>query len=246
VDPDYGIAYEDLYRRHWWWRARERLIALVLERFAPDSGWEGILDIGCGNGLTFDCLEQFGTCVHGIEADRRLVSEDGPHRHQIHVGPFDATYEPPVVFSLVTMFDVLEHIEDPLSALERVRSLASPNANLFVTVPAFSSLWTSHDDLNHHHVRYTRGTLKKLMHAAAVKVLHMEYFFHWVAPAKLVVRLKERVAGVSSASVPTVPPMMINRLLYGLSRSEQMLPSSMKPPFGSSLLLMGQFGTTDG
>lgn len=244
MDPDYGAAYEDLYRRHWWWRARERLLERTLSRFAPVTGWESILDVGCGNGLAFDFLRRFGKEVRGIELDAELVSGDGPDRDLIHVGPLDETYEPPFSFSLITMLDVLEHIENPLPVLERARSVACAEASLLVTVPAFRGLWTSHDEMNRHYTRYTRSTLKEIVGSSGVNVLHLEYFFHWLAPAKLAVQAKERLTGPARATVPTVPPGPVNRLLYGVSRCEQMIPSAVKPPFGSSLILMGQFAST--
>src|SRR2546426_671635 len=51
VEPEYAVRYRDLYRRHWWWRARERLILDVLRRLRPGAGWSAILDVGCGDGL---------------------------------------------------------------------------------------------------------------------------------------------------------------------------------------------------
>lgn len=241
MDSEYGAVYEDLYHRHWWWQSREKLIANVLKRFRPGNGWDGILDVGCGNGLSFELLSRFGRSVFGIEIDRRLVDDDGPHRKQIHVGPLDDTYEAPCSFSLITLLDVLEHIEDPVSVLRRVKQVATTHANVLITVPAFEGLWTSHDTMNEHYKRYTKQSLAHLARDADLEILHTEYFFHWVAPVKLVLRLKERLAGPSRSPVPQLPGSVVNRALYTISRMEQMAPPVLRPPFGSSLLLMGKF-----
>ena len=60
MDPTYGANYEELYRRHWWWRAREAAILHELARLKPAGGWRRILDVGCGNGLFFDRLSELG------------------------------------------------------------------------------------------------------------------------------------------------------------------------------------------
>lgn len=241
MDPEYGGAYENLFNHHWWWRAREDFISTTLSRFKPQGGWDGILDVGCGNGLSFGWLSGFGRPVYGVEVDRRLVRDDNPQRDRIHVGRFDASYQPPMSFSLVTMLDVVEHMENPSEALLRARAVSRPGGHLLITVPAFQTLWTSHDEINHHYTRYTKRTLASLLDSIGLRVLHDQYFFHWVAPAKLVTRVKERVFGTSSPSIPKVPTGWLNKTLLTISRAEQLLPSWTKPPFGSSLLLMGRF-----
>jgi hypothetical protein len=51
VDAVYARNYRDFYERHWWWRARERLILLVIEEIQRNGSTDFILDIGCDDGL---------------------------------------------------------------------------------------------------------------------------------------------------------------------------------------------------
>ena len=74
MDPTYARAYRALYERHWWWRARERLILDRLEALRPEGGWRHVLDVGCGDGLFFDRLERYGA-PEGVEPDGTLVVE---------------------------------------------------------------------------------------------------------------------------------------------------------------------------
>src|ERR1051326_7977069 len=164
MDSQYGRHYRDLYQRHWWWRARERLILDVLRAHRPASGWRNVLDVGCGDGLFFDALAQLDgvTLVEGVEPDASLVSRDGPHYDRIHVAPFDARFQPGRRYSLVLMLDVLEHLPDPAAAVSHAISLLEPDGVLLATVPAFMSLWTRHDELNHHYTRYTEQTFRAM------------------------------------------------------------------------------------
>ena len=235
MDRAYAQRYRDLYERHWWWRARERLILDVLNTLVPAGGWRAILDVGCGDGLFFDRLSAFGA-VEGVELDATLVSERGRQR-RIHVGPFDARFQPGKRYGLILMLDVLEHMPDPTGALRHAVDLLEPEGTMLITLPAFNLLWTNHDRLNRHLTRYTRRSFAMVARAAGVRVCRSRYFFHWVFPAKLAVRLIETTLRLAPAP-PRMPPRWTNRLLYLLSRGEQLTLGKLRLPLGSSLLVV--------
>ena len=232
--PEYAAVYRDLYERHWWFRARETMLLREIESHRPAAGWSSVLDVGCGNGLFFDRLDRFGE-VRGVESDESLVPADSRHRARIHLGPFDSTFEPGRRFGLVLMLDVLEHLPDPVAALRKAGGLLEPGGRVLITVPAFQLLWTSHDDLNRHFVRYRRRSLNLLVAQAGLSLLSSRYCFHWLFPVKLGVRALERLGAVSGDPA-TVPPPWLNRALLGLTRVEQETIGRLGLPFGSSLL----------
>ena len=240
MDSEYGRHYRDLYQRHWWWRARERLILDVLRAHRPASGWRNVLDVGCGDGLFFDELARLDgvKLVEGVEPDASLVSPNGPHYGRIHVAPFDARFQPGRRYSLVLMLDVLEHLPDPTAAVSHAMSLLEPDGIFLATVPAFMSLWTRHDELNHHYTRYTQHSFREMAGGAGLNIRTARYFFHWLAAAKVATRLKEAlVAG--APDVPNVPATPVNRVLYALSRFEERVIGAARLPFGSSLMVLG-------
>jgi len=234
MDPEYALRYRELYEKHWWWRAREALIAETIERVVKHPTAGAILDVGCGDGLFFERLSRFGP-VEGIETDPTGVTLGGPWANQIHVQPFDESFQPGRRYSLILFLDVLEHFADPLARLRRALELLEPNGAIVVTVPAFPALWTSHDVLNRHFIRYTRGTLEALARKAGAQVSFCRYFFQWMSPLKLVVRLKEAIAR-PVPETPRIPPDWLNNALYHVSRFEQKVVSRWPIPFGSSLL----------
>lgn len=243
MDPEYARRYRELYERHWWWRARERFVLETVRRYLAGVERRPILDVGCGDGLLFDRLGQFGE-VWGVESDASLVSAGNPHRDRIHVGPFDASYRPGRRYGLVLMLDVIEHLPDPVGALRHAVALLEPDGMLVATVPAFRMLWTTHDVLNHHYTRYTRRSFGALARSAGLHVVRAGYFFHWMFPAKLGVRLLEAARRPRPAS-PRVPPPWINEPLYLLSRLEQRLLTPLGVPFGSSLLAVARVTAPD-
>lgn len=241
MDTEYGARYRDLYERHWWWRARERVVLDVLRRHRPVAGWRTILDVGCGDGLFFDALAQLDgvQLVEGVEPARALVSPNGRHVDRIHVVPFDASFDTGRRYSLVLMLDVLEHLEDPGAALRHALSLLEPGGVFLATVPAFMALWTRHDALNHHFTRYDRRSMRALAHNAGLRIDEARYLFHWTALAKLATRVVEAIVPGAPAA-PKVPPAPINSALYAITRLEQRLTSGLPLPFGSSLLVVGR------
>jgi SAM-dependent methyltransferase len=232
MDPEYARSYRELYERHWWWRAREDLLVETLRGLYGGRCNLKILDVGCGSGLFFSRLSEFGTAV-GVEPDPLLAEADTRHRDRIHAGDL-STLPAGDAFDLILLLDVLEHIDAPETDLARAFSILKSGGLALVTVPAFQLLWSSHDEINHHKRRYTASSLTDLIRGAGGHVHWVRYFFHWTFPAKLCIRLLEKL-GVGGGS-ERVPPHNVNRALYTISRLEQRAVGPLHLPFGTSVM----------
>jgi 2-polyprenyl-3-methyl-5-hydroxy-6-metoxy-1,4-benzoquinol methylase len=239
MQSEYARQYRDLYQQHWWWRARERAILAEIRRLGfLEDGTANILDVGCGDGLLFSSLAGFGK-VFGVESDETTLAADSPWRERIYCQPFDGNFQPSRRFDLILMLDVLEHLPDPAAALEHARSLLRPEGRILITVPALNALWTTHDDINHHYIRYDRQSFRTLASAAGVDLMSMQYLFHWTCPIKLLIRLKERL-WQTTPQPPKVPLRLINRMLLALACAELRVAAHLRLPFGSSLLAVAR------
>jgi SAM-dependent methyltransferase len=234
VDPNYSAYYRQLYENHWWFRMRERWLLQVLRQNCPANGWGSILDVGCGDGLLFDRLMEFGE-VEGIETSREIVDPANPQFQKIHIGPFDDSFRPGKQYSLILLLDVLEHIPDPGDALRRCESLLKPGGSLVITVPAFNVVWTNHDVLNHHMTRYRRATLFPLLQTAGFKIEESAYWFQWAFPVKLAQRFTEKLFRLRPAN-PKIPLLAVNRALCSLCALEHSILGPLHLPFGTTLV----------
>ncbi len=238
MDPQYAARYRELYEKHWWWRARTEAITETLRRNQPPQGWGAILDVGCGDGLFFNRLAQFGE-VEGIEPAESLVTPTSIQRQRIYVGPFDDTFQPGKQYSLILMLDVLEHLQDPVGALRHALQLLAPGGTLLVTVPAFRLLWTNHDVINQHFTRYTKSSFREVARQAGLRIETERYWFQWLFPLKLAQRVAEQFFALQR-TLPNIPPRWVNESLFLLSRLEQKTLSVLPVPFGSSLMVVAR------
>jgi len=225
-------VYADLYRRHWWWRVRERILLDRIRTLLGDRAHDArILDVGCGAGLFFDALEQFGH-VEGIESDPIAVEQSGRWRSRIHVGELE-TFTADRPFDVILALDVVEHVRAPDIMLRHAARLLASNGRMVITTPAFDWLWTSHDRLNHHVKRYTAAEMRDLVRKAGLDPIDTQYLFQSLVVPKLLVRTKEALRP-GAPSVPQIPAPTLNRALETWFRTENAIAGWL--PFGSSVL----------
>ena len=238
MQSTYVNRYGELYRQHWWWRAREQYILSWIERLARASAFRNILDIGCGDGLFFNQLTRFGD-VWGIEPDNRLLTANSPWRHRIENVSFGPDYCNERRFDLIVMLDVLEHIRADRESLQRVYELLRPGGVALITVPALPSLWSRHDVANCHYRRYTQSSLRTLIAGTPLDCLHLHYFFGWTVLPLYVRRWLDAGADLRTPAIEDYevrpPGRLLNRLLLGMCRVEQRFSTSQGTPVGSSL-----------
>jgi SAM-dependent methyltransferase len=234
VKLEYGKEYRNLYEHHWWWRSREEAVVHLLRRSLPGNQ-RNILDIGCGDALFFDRLAEFGE-VEGLETDNRLINPANPHLSKIYVQPFDENFRPGKCYGCILMLDVLEHLDCPKQALARVHELLEKGGIFLLTVPAFQSLWTNHDVINHHRIRYRKKTLLPPLREAGFSISFTRYWYHWTVVGKLATRVVERLTS-TQPSLPRVPAAWLNRFFFNISRLEQRALSPLSLPFGTTLVV---------
>ncbi len=222
---------------HWWYRGRRRVIAAALGRLSLPNGAE-ILDVGTGGGGNLPLLGSFGD-VTAIDIDdealaaarRRGVGTLVKGRAE-HL-PFEAGS-----FDLVTILDVLEHIDDDVAALAELRRVVRRGGYALVTVPAYQCLYGPHDVLNEHRRRYVRDGLLGVATRSGWATVATSYFNSFTLPAAVAVRLVEKRRGSSTETSDLErTPAWLNRLLEMPMRAEaRILAGGGSLPAGLSLL----------
>jgi SAM-dependent methyltransferase len=240
MDRDFELQTHRAEDRHWWYRGRRN----VLERVIADLRLPArarILDAGCGSGRNMVELARHGT-VTGVELSGTSVAlaRDRAAGEVIEGSVLEMDLAADS-FDLAVSLDVIEHLQDDLSALRELRRVVAPGGSLLVTVPAYQWLWSGHDEINHHHRRYTRRSLLRVAEQAGWEPVRTTYFNSLLLPVAILLRMLERLNTKTTESSLDlwIPPAPLNWLLERpLTLEAVLIGRGRRIPAGLSLLAM--------
>jgi SAM-dependent methyltransferase len=225
ADEDYPEALVDLIAgtedRHFWFRARNRVILETMRRVMGPMAGRLALDVGCGTGFVLAALEAEGLNAGGIDMHRTSLLRARARIRGPLVWSNAAALPFFPDFDIVTLCDVIEHTEADGRVLQEAAGVLVPDGFLVVTVPAGPHLWTSYDEASGHKRRYDRARLADVLDRSGFRVRYLGYFNCLPLLAQVLHR-----ALTSKKSVPDrvdivrkalrVPPEPINTLLGAL------------------------------
>lgn len=155
----------------------------VLARFRPSGK---LLDVGTHCGFFLRMARGMGWELHGVEPSPAAELARQHFGLEVHRGTLEALAFPADSFDVVTLIDVIEHLERPLGLLAEVRRILKPDGIVFVKTPnAVYNLFKLRlfrralrlermeiFDAKEHVVQYTRETLARTLAAARLEVVH--------------------------------------------------------------------------
>jgi SAM-dependent methyltransferase len=225
----------ELDDRHWWYRARRKIIADLIRREAALPQNARILEIGCGTGHNLSMLSGFGH-VDALELDdearalsekrfgRKIMSSPLPELAEVADRHYD----------LIGAFDVIEHIDDDNAALASIATKLKRGGRFMMTVPAHQWMWTAHDVANHHKRRYSKKRLKQLIDSSPLQLQRIGYFNSLLFPLAIADRTAAKLRNKQNADV-TLPPAPLNWTLEKVFGAERYLVGRLPLPPGLSL-----------
>ncbi len=238
MDPTAYARHYQLDAKHFWRIAKRRLVLEWLEHYLPSAEGRKVLDIGGACSVISQQLERFGE-VTVVEPDQESVAQArselhvaaivGALPHDLHVaGPFD----------VITLLDVLEHIDDDLESLKTIHGLLRPEGVFILTAPAYQWLWSEHDQVLHHRRRYSRARLRDRLSAAGFQVDRISYYTSLLFPAVAAQRLGRRLkrSPHQPAYRVQVPHRLLNATLGAVMSFERRMLRYVDLPFGSALI----------
>jgi 2-polyprenyl-3-methyl-5-hydroxy-6-metoxy-1,4-benzoquinol methylase len=129
-----------------------------------------LLDAGAGRGRFVAGARAAGYEARGIEPSRRGVSAAVAAGAPVERATIEGARIDPASLDAVTLWHVLEHLEDPGAALARIATWLVPGGALLVGVPNLASLQARlggerwyHLDVPRHRVHYTPAGLETLL-----------------------------------------------------------------------------------
>jgi SAM-dependent methyltransferase len=166
-------------------QGRRRTSRRLLDLLATQVPRGRLLQVGSGHGLLLDEARRRGYDVEGVE----LSSEAASHaRDQLGLRVREMAIEDAELdgerYDAILLVDVLEHLADPIAALDRLRGVLAPGGALLVVTPDPSSLvarvagrrWWCY--VPAHSCLIPRGTMRELIAARGLVVVEDFYSVH--------------------------------------------------------------------
>lgn len=157
----------------------------VLKSFRRQLFGKTILDIGCSSGIFLGEARANGMICHGAE-----LSPDTSafarryYRLDIHHGDWRDAGHAEASFDVITLFDVIEHMPDPLGELTAIRRLLKPGGLLLQSTPDLDGIYPRlslklakkldywpHAEPPHHLFQFSQETLTHMVEKAGFRVV---------------------------------------------------------------------------
>jgi 2-polyprenyl-3-methyl-5-hydroxy-6-metoxy-1,4-benzoquinol methylase len=162
------------FRQLWWFKR------LGLKWLESMTNGRRLVEIGCGPGTFLMVAKSRGWDVTGVEPAApaaKQATEFGLAVTHGYVGPFAAANTRP--FDAAALFEVLEHVPDPVAVLRAIRSLIVPGGAFVMSVPNLDDPYCLKQQIRSamppvHINFFNRRSLRKALESAGFEVVRFK------------------------------------------------------------------------
>lgn len=161
----------------------DHLAQLTAKFSLPPDGLGGVtLDVGCGDGLFSHLFAKLGCNVVGIDPEPEGVAQAAkmcqpqqypdPHgQPEFRVGRGDDIPFDNQSVCCVTLFDVIEHLDNPIGVLREIDRVLAPGGTFICVTPAWQ--FGGNSDPTFHGYEFNQEELNRIINAApGLKIVH--------------------------------------------------------------------------
>lgn len=166
-------------KRHPWEIARAKIIYYLIKK--QGKHFKHLLDTGSGDAYVLHNLYVKGVAQKYTAVDTayntEIIEKINPENYEISFAEIFPNKLNPAA-DMVLLLDVIEHCEDDAAILQQINQPSiAQDFTLLITVPAFQSVFSRHDELLLHYRRYSINSLKRLCISNKLKPEEEGYFF---------------------------------------------------------------------
>jgi 2-polyprenyl-3-methyl-5-hydroxy-6-metoxy-1,4-benzoquinol methylase len=92
----------------------------------------GLLDVGCSSGALLRVARGLGYTVNGVEPAEQAAATARSDGFDVYPGLLQEAHFASNSFDLVTLFEVIEHLTDPISVISEIHRILQPGGLLLV------------------------------------------------------------------------------------------------------------------
>ena len=233
-------------RDHFWFRGFRRFVSPLLAQASQGRSDLRLIDCGCGTGNNLRLLQPYGQAFGFDLTKSGLAYARGSGLERVAQASVDAIPFPSAAFDIVTSFDVLYCLPEPVerAAVAEMWRVLTPGGAAIINVAAMTILRGNHSVLSAELRRYSRAGLRALLEPAGFRVERMRYTHAALFPVMVTVRGMQRLVGLAPEDDAlgdiTVPPAPVNAALSAALALEAGLARVVPMPCGSSLLCLAR------
>ncbi len=221
--------------QHFWmqWRVK----AMLKHRAMMPPRGSLLLEIGCGNGVVVNQLEEsMGYVVDGCDLNSMALSMSAPSTGRKMVyNIYDGNAELLGKYDGIILLDVLEHIDNDVDFLTTSMRYLKPGGTVIINVPAHQWLFSTYDEENGHKRRYNIAMLNKVLRSCN---LTTQSIFYWCFLMLPFLAIRKQVYRIKKNKVMqtgfTPPGILAHSFFKMLMYIETALPFNM--PSGTSVM----------
>ena len=158
-----------------WFKHRNNCIITAVEKFSPN---EIFFDIGGGNGYVAKGLENKNIQSILVEPGiKGALNAKKRGLQNIICSTFEHAGVKPNSCKAIGLFDVVEHIKDDKIFLKSINTILDYKGLVYITVPAFSFLWSNEDDDAGHFRRYSIKQISDTLKSVGFEIEYATYIF---------------------------------------------------------------------
>ena len=151
------------------------------QKFFPCPG--KALDIGCGQGTFLQLLKEEGWDCHGTELTKESAFRASQKGIPVSVGEVQEGQFTPHFFDLISFWQVLEHLPDPMKVLKALRPFLKKEGIIAISTPNIESLQAKvstrrwfHLDPPRHLCLFSPETLERMMRSLGFSLVEIRHF----------------------------------------------------------------------
>lgn len=229
----------EIENESFWFSYRNLIIHKLFSRFSPNAA---LWDVGGGNGFVSKNIQDKGHSVVVVEPGpegARKCAERGIEA--VVCGRLEQLQLPSESVSALGAFDVIEHLEDPEEMLREFHRVLDSSGYLYLSVPAFSWLWSQADDFASHKQRFNKQTLGRLLKECGFEEVRSGYFMSLLVLPVYLLRVLPYKGGRRLSEDEMFNQLKCNgrsflsKLLESLLALESIFIPNLSMPFGTSL-----------
>ena len=170
----YFIEPDRMFKNYLYVSGTSETYRVYLSEFAREVYKGGkVLDIGSNDGTQLDAFKELGAETWGVDPAENLCPISSAKGHHVHLGYFDDSYEPGVLFDLVNAQNVFAHNRNPLDFLVNVKRLLAPGGRVYIQTSQADMVKNGEfDTIYHEHINFFNPwSMKQLVDRSGLVLL---------------------------------------------------------------------------